>query len=191
MRYFRYFVSSLILALSGHAHALDASAHVVKSASNTNVLICPSQHSPAFLTVFNKSARECVSKNWLEAMFPEPENCTPRSFYYDKTVSSSAEKVMEKMGYEAYSINEQLAKYKIDEPFYGLVATHLSIPSETDSIYAVTVSSNAKTLVKNIKARTGANLWIYKEGMKPKSGVAYIVPDSRTTSTFVCFTFEE
>jgi hypothetical protein len=129
--------------------------------------------------------------SWLQEIFTTPNKCTPKNLYYDKNLNASVDKIMEEKGYLPYSIDDQLAKYKIHESFYGLKAIELAIPSETDSIYAVTINSNAATLAKNIKTKTGVTLNIYSPTMKVKSGEAYIVPDSTTTSTYICFTFEE
>ncbi len=132
------------------------------------------------------------TNTWLQQMFPAPNNCTPiNGVYYDEFQSTSVDKIMENKGYSPYSIDDQLAKYKIHEPFYGATAIELGIPSNTTSIFTVTVNVNAKTLANKIKETTGIELEISKKGMQAKSGVAYIIHDNAKTSTYACFSFEE
>lgn len=131
--------------------------------------------------------------SWLQNIFPSPINCTPQEFYYESMTGVSANRLLENKNYSLKSIDDELAKYKIREIFFGLPAVELEIPAETYSAHIVSISASAEELAKNIRAITGANLDIHGEGKKDKkieSGVAYIVADSATTSKFVCFTFE-
>ncbi len=132
-----------------------------------------------------------IQSLWLESLFPMMDNCTPRSFYYDKNVKSSNYSVLEKNGYHPYKIDEYTAKYKVDEKFFGFVATEIAIPSGTDSIYTVTVNGNAKNFAKAIKIHTGYTPSIYNNKFKSKSAKPYLVPEVGNKTTFVCFTFEE
>lgn len=127
---------------------------------------------------------------WLESLFPMMDNCTPRSFYYDKNVNRSNYSSLEKNGYHPYKIDEYTAKYKVDEKFFGFDATEIAIPSDADSIYTVTVNGNAKDLAEVIKIHTGYTPSIYNNKFKSKSAKPYLVQEAGNKTTFVCFTFE-
>jgi hypothetical protein len=96
--------------------------------------------------------KESAPNNWLQEIFPSPSNCTPTNgVYYDRYKSESADRIMEKKGYVPYFIDDQIAKYKIHEVFYGLSAIEFGIPSSTSSIFTVSVNVSAKKLAENIK----------------------------------------
>jgi hypothetical protein len=128
--------------------------------------------------------------NWLEGIFPSMSNCTPSNFYFDKDVSRSNNGIPEKNNYRAYKIDGYFAKYKIREKFFGFDATEIAIPSNTDSIYTVTVQTDAKSLAEAIRNQTSYRPPIYRKKFKARSAMAYLVPESANKSTFVCFTFD-
>ena len=171
-------------------------AMLVKSDTDFQILFKFEKNSCWQLTsiddqTFDDGAVANTEATWLQKIFRSPTNCTPKNLYYDKEYGASVGKILENKGYTANHVGEQLAEYKIHELFYGLPATALAIPSDTDSIYRVSVAANAKTLANKIRSTTGADLVVYNAKMKAKSGIAYIVSDSATASSFVCSTFEE
>lgn len=131
-----------------------------------------------------------LSSNWLEKFFPSVTKCTPDSFYYDKNAQRSNNGVLGKLGYSPYKIDDYVARYRINENFHGLPATEIAIPSGTDSVYSVTVSSGVRVLSDAIHKKTGKRLQIYNQRFKATSGVAYLISEDKQKTSFVCFTFQ-
>lgn len=128
--------------------------------------------------------------NWLESIFPSMDNCTPRILYFDTKKNHSVNRVLERKGYHVYKIDEFFAKYKIREKFFGFNATEMAIPSNTDSIYTITVQTGAKNLAEAIRKRTGYKPPLYGKKFEAELAKAYLVSEGANKSIFVCFTFE-
>ena len=130
------------------------------------------------------------AESWLTAMFPDPNNCVPKSpFYFDINTKQSYQQVLEKRGYIPFDSNTMLATYAVKESFYGFAATSIAIPTENFSLFVVNVNANAKTLAKRIREKTGTDIVISNGKTKPKSGAAHIVPGDGNTSSFTCLPY--
>lgn len=110
------------------------------------------------MDVQSPSKGEKLSSSWPEKIFPPVTKCTPDSFYYGKNAQRSNNGVLEKLGYSPYKIDDYVARYRINENFHGLPATEIAIPSGTDSVYSVTVSSGVRVLSDAIHKKTGKRL---------------------------------
>lgn len=144
------------------------------------------------ISITNRSIKQGESTNyWLERLFSKIHNCTPQSLYFDKNTKSTNNGFLESLGYFPYTVDSYLAKYKINEKFYGLDAIEIGIPSGTYSIYTVTVTGNISELSKKILEKTGIHTKFYKTSFTAKSGIAYLSAVNKNTSQFLCVTFEE
>ena len=144
------------------------------------------------IAIEDQSLTQAGSKNkWLERLFPKIKKCTPRSLYFDESTKRSNNGLLESFGYSPYKIDAEVARYKINEKFYGLTATEIGIPSGTSSIYYVTVAGDISKISATIFEKTKIAPDLYKNNFKPKSGVAYLISEAKDRSTFACFTFEE
>ena len=144
------------------------------------------------ISITNRSIKQGQSTNyWLERLFSKINNCTPQSLYFNKNTKSTNNGLLESLGYFPYTVDSYLAKYKINEKFYGHDAIEIGIPSGEHSIYTVTVTGNISELSKKILEKTGIQTKFYNPKFTAKSGIAYLSAVNKNTSQFLCVTFEE
>lgn len=175
--------------------AIERETKAISATQNTNhqaphdFLITNTTHPPPPTGDQSLAMGDHDDVNWVEKIFPSMDNCTPGSFYFDLKARRSNNGIPEKYGYHAYKIDEYTATYKVRGRFFGLNAIEISIPSNTDSIYTVTVLASGKSLADAIKSTTTHSLPLYSKKFKAQSAKAYIVPEGENKSTLVCFTF--
>jgi len=148
--------------------------------------------SALLLTTFQSSAFGSGSNGdadeWVAGIFPKINNCTPKDWSGPISPTSA---LLKKKGYKPREVDEFRVKYSIREKFYGFSAVEIGIPADTDSIYTVTVKVSAKELADKIHRITGQKIRIHQNGKIAESGKAYLVPEGKNQSMFVCFTYEE
>lgn len=122
-----------------------------------------------------------VVENWLERVFPSISSCTPAAFYYDTTRRRSNNGLLEMLGYNAYLVDAETARYRVKEQFHGIAVSEVWISSSSSSFVSLTLDAAPRNVSKAIAKSVGET-----PALKQVDGGAYVVPHGARKSYFVC-----
>lgn len=126
-----------------------------------------------------------VEKNWLEVLYPSINRCEPSTpLYYDDASKSSINGFLEKKGYRAFNITNEVAEYRIDEHFFGMHAYDLMLPRHM-SYMSIGIDAPIDDVRRRLEFAYGTKIALYDRDDDPPEIASLFAKEPGKTS-FTC-----